>query len=246
MQTSNIIITLLIAGIGISTIVDVASFGSTTLPADLELTGTMGERTYNALPIKHLNVEGPIRVILTAGLPSHRVTADEGLLDRLADHDDDPESLSLVLPKGANETGDITAYISTPDLETLSLEGTASASSASALPWKKNRLGISGSGSIDFEYSSADNLEMYGSGSTNATLKGRAQHISINVSGSNEVDAEHLLAQVATVKGSGSNNVTVNADSILTAALSGSGQVRYTGGPVVNFNSSGSAKLISF
>jgi hypothetical protein len=244
MKTSNIILAVLIGGLALSMMVDIATSkkeGSEIIEG-VALTGKRVSRTYETLALKHLNIEGPIKVILSAGIPQLSIEADEGLLDQLSDKDDDPETLSIELPQNTYNAGEITAYLSTPTLETISLTN-GSIESPDALPYLNNTITLSGSASASMKYGSADLVQIKGSGGTKARLTGTTKKLVAGLSGGNEIIAGQLIAQVVEIMGSGSTTARVHADSILNISASGSSTLQYTGSPKVSFSSSGSARL---
>ena len=244
MKISNIILAVLIGGLALSMVVDIAT--SKKDGANVEgvtLTGKRATRTYDALALKHLNIEGPIKVILTAGLPKLSIEADEGLLDELQDKDEDPVTLSIELPQNTNDVGEIIAYLSTPTLETITLSGNGRIASPEALPFEENTITLNGSANAQLDYLNAAFLKVNGSGGTNANLSGRTARFEAELSGGNEIDAADLIAQVVEISGSGSTNASIHADSILNFSASGSSSLKYSGNPKVNFSSSGSGSL---
>jgi len=246
MKISNIILTTLIGVLALSMVVEVASSKRDGVNVEgVTLSGKRATRTYDAIALKHLNIEGPINVILTAGIPKLSIEADERLLDELTDKDKDPQTLSLVLPQNTKNVGEITAYLSTPTLETISFSGGGSISSPEALPYASNTITLNGSASAEMKYLNADFIRIAGSGGTNATLSGKTQKLVAGLSGGNEIVAGDLIAKVVDINGSGSTNARVHADSLLNFAASGSSSLQYSGTPKVSFSSSGSGSLES-
>ncbi|MFK8056525.1 MAG: DUF2807 domain-containing protein [Saprospiraceae bacterium] len=244
MKISNIILAVLIGGLGLSMIVDIATSQKDGVAIEgVTLSGKRATRSYDAIALKHLNIEGPIKVILSAGIPKLTIEADEGLLDELMDKDTDPERLSIELPHNTNGTGGVTVSLSTPTLETITLSGSGSIVSTESLPYKSNVIRFEGSPSADLTYSDADLIKFSGSGGTNATLKGKTKRFEAAMSGGNEIIADELFAQVVDISGSGSTEALVHADSILNFSAAGSSSLRYTGTPKVSFSSSGSGRL---
>lgn len=246
MRTSNLILAVLAAVIATGIIVNVfASVPEGSAGADLTLAGIRAERDYDALPLRHLRVSGPISVILSAGVPDVRIEADEALLDHLGDADPDPDVLALRLPRGTRlPPGDrIVAHVSTPTLERISLSGSAGVSSPAALSFARVALNTSGNCSADLHFSGAQALEVASSGSADIGLRGTAHALSAGFSGAGDLDAGRLAAQVVRINSSGNANSVVHADSLLVVASSGSGTVGYYGQPRVDFKNSGSGRV---
>jgi hypothetical protein len=102
---------------------------------------------------------------------------------------------------------------------------------------------ITGSGglSANLAYSSIA-LDISGSGG--AALLGTAGDARLTISGSGGISAKGLTANTAEVGIYGSGNAELRVVSALSGSLSGSGQLRYWGGPAVTANVSGSGQVI--
>jgi len=246
MKISNIILAVLIGGLGLSMVVDIATSKKDGVAVEgVTLSGKRATRTYDAIALKHLNIKGPIQVILSAGIPNLSIEADEGLLEELADKDVDPETLTIELPTNTNGVGEIIVSLSTPTLETISMRGSGSITSPEPLPYASNTITLAGNPFVDLNYSNSTLLKYSGSGGTNAKFRGRVKRFEANMSGGNEIKAGELIAQVVDISGSGSTEAIVHADSLLSFSASGSSSLKYTGNPKVNFSSAGSGKLES-
>ncbi len=244
MKISNIILAVLIGGLALSMVVDIATSKKDGIDIEgVTLSGKQATRNYEALALKHLNIEGPIKVILSAGIPKLSIEADEGLFEELEDKNSDPETLSIELPYNVENSGEIIAYLSTPNLETISLTGSGSIESTGALPYDRSIITLNGSASAKLEYLDAGLVSVNGSGGTNALLSGKTEKLIAGLSGGNEIVAGELLAKVVEINGSGSTTARVHADSILNFSASGSSTLQYTGTPKVSFSSSGSGRL---
>ena len=241
MKTSNLILLALAAFFSLSMIYDVAT-AKVELPANVELTGRTATRTYDGLPLKHLNIEGQIKVILTAGIPNVEVTADEGWFETLVDQDDDPERLSLVLPKGAKAQG-IVARVSSPVLERVTLSGSPRLESPEPLPYSDFELRGAGSINSDLRFSNAERIEFQGSGGGTATFSGTTARFEASTSGGITVEATDLQAQDVVVNASGGNTFKVRAEQSIQAQGSGSTTVRYLGSPRVSSSGSGNMSV---
>lgn len=244
MKKSTLILVSFAVLVTISVVAQIAATKGYTSSDSLMLSGKISERTYEALPIKHLDIRGPIKVILTAGLPSRTITADESILDKLVDSDPDPERLLLELPSDVSYEGiDIIATISIPDLETISLTNSAGFESSAPLTFKNNRISSTGYSDIKLDYLDAENIHISSGGSTNIKLSGKSAALTLDMSGSAAVDASSMIVQVCEVNGSGSTTVSVHADSLLNISTSGSSEVSYSGAAKINYNSGGSGSL---
>ncbi len=106
------------------------------------------------------------------------------------------------------------------------------------------RVSLSGSGNIDVPELKADSFKANLSGSGNITVNGTVNSLSFTLPGSGNIFGDQLKSKTATVVISGSGNVTVYASDALDAAISGSGDIRYSGSPAnISKNVSGSGSI---
>ncbi|OXB10574.1 DUF2807 domain-containing protein [Flavobacterium plurextorum] len=89
---------------------------------------------------------------------------------------------------------------------------------------------LSGSGNFRLAVDS-NSFELNLSGSGNVNLKGNADNFTTKLSGSGDIDASALKSKNVVVNVSGSGNSKVNCNESLTARVSGSGDIKYTGNP---------------
>lgn len=89
---------------------------------------------------------------------------------------------------------------------------------------------LSGSGNFNLLIDS-NKLELNLSGSGNVRLKGTADIFTTKLSGSGDIDASDLKSKNVDVNVSGSGNSRVNCNQSLTARVSGSGNIKYSGNP---------------
>lgn len=150
--------------------------------------------------------------------------------------------------------------VSLPDLEGLSLSGSADADSeafagpaldcrisgsgslSGPFSYEKARVEMSGSGSLDLD-GSFGSLELGVSGSGRARLSGKASELRAELSGSGSLEGGDFSADRVRVGVSGSGSASVRARESLEARLSGSGQLRYWGTPKLDARSSGSGSI---
>lgn len=241
MKASNLILLGLLAFAAAS-----VAFGVVTskvgVAGPVELTGERITRDLDANPLRHLDLEGPMRVILTAGIPKLSIEGDRAVVAALEDTDPDPARLKLDLPDGLRLPAgeEIVARIQTPTLETIDLSGSVRVETPAALPFARNAWDVSGNTRLELSYADAASLEFDGSGSTNVRLAGRARFVDAEFSGSAGLEAGELQARVVSIDASGSSTSTVRVDSVLRFAGSGSNVVEYYGSPRVESSNSGS------
>ena len=106
-----------------------------------------------------------------------------------------------------------------------------------------NALKVSGSGNVDAEDISTDELAVTTSGTGNVKISGEADSQGINISGSGSYQAEDLESKEVKVDVGGSGSAIVNVSDELNAEVSGSGSVEYIGDPTVNQYVSGAGRV---
>ncbi|QOG00838.1 head GIN domain-containing protein [Flavobacterium sp. MDT1-60] len=112
----------------------------------------------------------------------------------------------------------------------LSLSGSGDIQSKDAIKNDKFLAKLSGSGNFNLAVDS-NSLELNLSGSGNVRLKGSADSFTTKLSGSGNIDAGELKSKNVDVNVSGSGDSKVNCSEVLTARVSGSGDIKYTGNP---------------
>lgn len=112
----------------------------------------------------------------------------------------------------------------------VSLAGSGDIQSKDTIKNDKFLAKLSGSGNFDLAVDS-NNLELNLSGSGNVQLKGNTNNFTTKLSGSGDINAANLKSKNVDVNVSGSGNSRVNCNESLTARVSGSGDIKYTGNP---------------
>ena len=103
---------------------------------------------------------------------------------------------------------------------------------------------VSGSGSLTLTNVDATSVTARLNGSGNAPMSGTAAAQTVELSGSGGYDGANLTTGDATVTVSGSGDASVNVTDRLTAGISGSGSIDYTGSPdAVDRSISGSGDI---
>ena len=100
-------------------------------------------------------------------------------------------------------------------------------------------LKVSGSGNVNAEDISTDELAVILSGAGNVKIGGETDSQEINISGSGSYQAEDLESKEVKVDVGGSGSTVVNVSDELNAEVSGIGTVEYIGDPTVNQDVSG-------
>ncbi|MDQ3924800.1 MAG: DUF2807 domain-containing protein, partial [Actinomycetota bacterium] len=95
-------------------------------------------------------------------------------------------------------------------------------------------LEVSGSGSVDTEGISTDELAVTITGAGDVKINGKANSQQVAILGSGDYRAEDLESKEVKVDVRGSGSAIVNVSDELNAEVSGSGSVEYKGDPTVN------------
>lgn len=112
----------------------------------------------------------------------------------------------------------------------VNLSGSGNIQSKNVIKNDKFIAKLSGSGNFNLAVDS-NNLELNLSGSGNVRLKGNANNFTTKLSGSGDIDTTELQSKIVDVNVSGSGNSKINCKESLTARVSGSGNIKYTGNP---------------
>lgn len=112
----------------------------------------------------------------------------------------------------------------------VNLSGSGNIQSKNVIKNDKFLAKLSGSGNFNLAVDS-NNLELNLSGSGNVRLKGNASNFTTKLSGSGDIDTTELQSKIVDVNVSGSGNSKINCKESLTARVSGSGNIKYTGNP---------------
>jgi len=112
----------------------------------------------------------------------------------------------------------------------LTLAGSGDIKTKDVIKNDKFLAKLSGSGNFNLAIES-NTLELNLSGSGNVQLKGVADNFTTKLSGSGDIDAGNLKSKNVDVNVSGSGNTKVNCNESLTARVSGSGDIKYSGNP---------------
>ncbi|TFF33435.1 head GIN domain-containing protein [Mucilaginibacter psychrotolerans] len=135
-------------------------------------------------------------------------------------------------------------YVSAKSLSYLGSSGSGNAVlAAGSITGQRAKIAVSGSGNLKAAVN-AETLQISVSGSGNAVLAGSATAAEIRVSGSGEVNGKQLRVQRVEASISGSGNVDIIADEAVSARISGSGGLSYSGNAqIVNDKHSGSGRI---
>lgn len=104
-------------------------------------------------------------------------------------------------------------------------------------------LEVSGSGDVQAEDISTDELAVTINGTGDVEISGKADSQNVEISGSGDYTAEDLESKQAKVDVGGTGSAIVNVSDELDARVSGTGSVEYIGDPTVNQNVSGTGEV---
>lgn len=174
----------------------------------------------------------------------------EGDRDLLEDIETEVSGGKLVIKKDnwhMNMNEKVTVYITMPEIEGLGVSGSGKAEIKDPVKTDDLGLSVSGSGKLFTNAIDVSNLKCSISGSGDISVGGgNAETGDISISGSGNYTGETAKIKSADMSISGSGNCLVNVSESLTAHVSGSGNVTYTGGsPKIDARVSGSGKVRS-
>ncbi|MFP4042036.1 MAG: head GIN domain-containing protein [Bacteroidales bacterium] len=140
---------------------------------------------------------------------------------------------------------DVTIHITAKQIEEINLAGSSELKAETNISSPRMRFVISGSGKINIDDLSTEDIEAVISGSGNIMVDGKSQIKStqLSISGSGDYIAQDLKSENLEAKISGSGKCKIFATENLKVHVSGSGKVYYNGKPVVNAKISGSGNV---
>jgi len=140
----------------------------------------------------------------------------------------------------------ITAYLTVNTLKSISVSGSGTAKFVEGIKAEHFDLRLRGSGTMDGKID-ARSLVTTISGSGHINLSGNANFSRLKVSGSGVFAAPELITSTSNVHVSGSGDAKINANDSITAGISGSGSVNYTGtAKNISSTKSGSGSISRF
>lgn len=174
-----------------------------------------------------IRIEGVCDVVATVGgEQSVSLTADDNLLEYVTTEVEDGV-LVISMRDGTNARFRVapTARIQVKALDQLSIEGSGDGD-VTGIASESFTAGIDGSGDL--------------------CLRGKTTRLAFSINGSGDADLSGLQSVDADVSINGSGDVRLHCTGRLTAAISGSGDVSYSGSPKsTHFSKSGSGSIHS-
>jgi len=202
---------------------------------------TTQPRTINGVTAVRLLTSGDLSI--TVGeTESLTVTAGANQLTGLTSQVIDG-TLILDNKAAAVANSHISYALTVPPLTTLELSGSGNANGVGVLTGDA-QVSATGSGEVSLSGLDLSSVVVDLSGSGNVQLAGTATSQHVTISGSGRYAASDLVSQQAQVQVSGSGDAQVNVTGQLTATVSGSGNITYSGNPTqVDRESSGSGEI---
>lgn len=175
---------------------------------------------------------------------SLKIEASKEVLDEIEVEVKDQKLRLKCKEPGCRIKGEVKVFIVTPELNELSVAGSAEVNSGSSFKAGDLSLKIAGSGKIRFANLSAEavNAEISGSGDVQLSGSGSSE-MSVAIAGSGNVNSEGFKVGEMTAKISGSGDCRVWVEGELDASIAGSGSVLYKGNAQVNTKIAGSGKV---
>jgi hypothetical protein len=194
-----------------------------------------------AVPGEVYLVQGPVQKLVVEG--SERVLND--LITEVRGN-----KLTVRLPNrwgSFRRNDELRIYITMPEINDISLSGSARLVAESPIKADRMSVAISGSGRVEIDDFEASRLEVSISGSGRLNLGGSrgVGESRIAISGSGRYESMTMPSEKVNATISGSGSCRVHALSDLNVRISGSGNVIYTGQPLIDARISGSGKVVN-
>ncbi len=206
-----------------------------------------GEAVTQVLPVALLNaitVEGSMDVIVERGDTQRvEVIAQPGIIG-LVKTKVDNGMWWITTSKDYTTDKGFTVRLTVPMLNTVIVRGSGSVTSEEVYNTGKTHLEIGGSGNIRIDTLRETLVEAWIDGSGGIRIgSGECATLDARISGSGAIQAQELCATKAHVSIPGSGEMHIDVLDSLMVDVSGSGDVRYRGTPVVISSSSGSGTI---
>jgi hypothetical protein len=151
--------------------------------------------------------------------------------------------LRIYFDKNVSSNERILVRVTAPTFDGTSVSGSGTIKALTPIRGAEFSLAVSGAGDVQIADIQVDNLDCGISGSGNLTLGGVAKNCKISVSGSGGVKAPNLQTNVMDAHISGSGDVRCAVAERLEGSVSGSGNITYSGRPIVDLHTSGSGDV---
>lgn len=192
--------------------------------------GASQEQQREVASFERLHVASGLKVTVTPGATSVRLSGDEKLLALVETEVEDGE-LEVRLKRGhSGRTGEVRISLSTPRL--TAVEASGGSTVESQVPARGAFAAeASGGSAITVRALDAERVAVEASGGSRVTLQGRAGDVAAEVSGGSALRAGELELSSLTVDASGGARVEAGPSRQLTGDLSGGSVVRLSREP---------------
>ncbi|MFH0866862.1 MAG: head GIN domain-containing protein [Bacteroidota bacterium] len=137
----------------------------------------------------------------------------------------------------------IKIFVHAPSANSLTLEGSGKID-CDSISEDNLKIFLDGSGNIFLGKAECDKIKTKISGSGEVDLSGTANETDFNISGSGDINSYNLVQDTCYADISGSGDMYINVNKFLDVHITGSGTVHYYGTPVVNSDITGSGMVI--
>ncbi|MFZ4476112.1 MAG: head GIN domain-containing protein [Saprospiraceae bacterium] len=199
-------------------------------------------RTLGAFHAVEANFSGDVEVSM-ADQNAVTIETHENLLPHLKTEVKDGV-LHIYFDTNVSYIKDLKVRISTTTLDALTLGGSGSIRTMTALKLEQLKLKISGSGDIDAAQLEITNLGTEITGSGTIKVGGKTNEFKAIVSGSGDIIADQLNSGSCSAAVTGSGEIDCGlVQQTLDAEVTGSGDIRYGGTPRTNVDITGSGSV---
>lgn len=197
-------------------------------------------RTISAVSTVELAGSGDL-VLATGAPPSLRITAGRNVLGHLTStvHGD---RLTLGDDGSVRNYGRVRYDLVLPAARAVQLSGSGRVEVQT--PSALRQISLPGSGDVRVDGLTTDQLTVDLAGSGRVAVSGTTTRQQVSIGGSGDYSAHGLASQDAQVAVSGSGDADVTVSRTLTATISGSGAIIYSGDAVVHTSVTGSGDVV--
>ncbi len=214
------------------------------MPGCIQGSGNYSTENRTVDDFSSIDLSGIGDVYLTQGEKDLRIEAEDNIIQEIKTEVGGGKLTIYHKARCINPHMPIKIFVSTPELESLSISGSGRIISQSPIDSKALNLRVSGSGNMELNAVCQD-LQAMISGSGTALLKGEAARSEIVISGSGSMHGYDLQTDRSKVTISGSGIAEIYVMEELSALISGSGSLYCKGNPEsVSQTVSGSGRVI--
>ncbi len=214
----------------------------------IEGRGSIGSEVLFAPAFDGIRAKGSFNVFIEHGAEQEvRAVGHQNIIDRLQ-LDLVGDILNIDLQSDCYRDYELAIYITTPSIEKVFLDGSGDIDISPMDNESDLFLEINGSGRIDFdEFAGVNNLDVRIDGS--GTVTGFADFpdlidLNIDIEGSGDYRGFDVITESCEIQISGSGNCQVHVTENLDVVIEGSGSVYYKGDPLITADITGSGEIV--